>query len=218
MYEEILLKFNVNPDLLLSLKTKITIGQYLRFLLYKENKDLFIELNKSTISRYNSKLLKFLGLTKPSNNVSILKVLLASIGYKKCSACVKIKDYAEFYEDKYEIDGYRSQCVLCTNISCRTKYEFTEESSRARVREWYHNNKDIALEGMRRRTIKVAQATSKWANLEKIKKIYKNCPEGYHVDHIVPLTNSLVCGLHVEYNLQYLTAKENQQKSNKFYV
>ncbi len=60
------------------------------------------------------------------------------------------------------------------------------------------------------------QATPKWANLEKIKEIYRNRPKGYHVDHIVPLTSPKVCGLHVEYNLQYLPARENISKKNKF--
>ena len=36
------------------------------------------------------------------------------------------------------------------------------------------------------------KATPKWANLEKIKEIYLNCPSGYHVDHITPLTNKNV--------------------------
>ena len=60
------------------------------------------------------------------------------------------------------------------------------------------------------------QRTPKWSNLEEIKIIYENCPDGYEVDHIVPLKGKNVCGLHVEHNLQYLTKIENQRKYNKF--
>jgi 5-methylcytosine-specific restriction endonuclease McrA len=77
------------------------------------------------------------------------------------------------------------------------------------------NNRNLltALEA-KRRAIKL-RATPKFANLKKIREIYKNCPKGYHVDHIVPLNNKNVCGLHVEWNLQYLTASANLSKSNK---
>ena len=55
-----------------------------------------------------------------------------------------------------------------------------------------------------------------WANLKKIMEIYVNRPEGYHVDHIIPLRGKTVSGLHVESNLQYLPALENMKKHNKF--
>ena len=62
-----------------------------------------------------------------------------------------------------------------------------------------------------------------WKNIEEIRKIYKNCREMtkqtgilHEVDHIVPLHGKNVCGLHVEYNLQIITSKQNRIKSNKF--
>ncbi len=65
------------------------------------------------------------------------------------------------------------------------------------------------------RRSKLLKATPKWANLDSIKAIYKNCPEGHEVDHIIPLQGKHVSGLHVEYNLQYLTVTENRRKHNK---
>lgn len=49
-----------------------------------------------------------------------------------------------------------------------------------------------------------------------IKQFYLNCPAGFVVDHIIPLTHRLVYGLHVPWNLQYLPVKDNLLKSNKF--
>jgi hypothetical protein len=57
--------------------------------------------------------------------------------------------------------------------------------------------------------------TPKGVNLDEIAYIYENCPEGYEVDHIIPLKGKNVSGLHVPSNLQYLTIEENRKKSNK---
>jgi hypothetical protein len=58
--------------------------------------------------------------------------------------------------------------------------------------------------------------TPAWANRAEIVEVYKNCPVGYQVDHIIPLRGEVVTGLHVAANLQYLPASENRAKSNKF--
>jgi hypothetical protein len=68
----------------------------------------------------------------------------------------------------------------------------------------------------RKRYCKQKSRTPEWSNLLAIKEIYDNCPDGYDVDHIVPLQGELVSGLHVPNNLQYLTRSENSRKRNKF--
>ena len=52
--------------------------------------------------------------------------------------------------------------------------------------------------------------------LNMMRLFYIKCPQGFDVDHIVPLQGRNVSGLHVLSNLQYLTKEENGRKANKF--
>lgn len=56
------------------------------------------------------------------------------------------------------------------------------------------------------------RAYAEGADPELIREFYAKRPEGYEVDHIIPLSKG---GLHHQDNLQYLTAEENRRKSNK---
>ena len=62
---------------------------------------------------------------------------------------------------------------------------------------------------------KIRLATPEWCDKTSLSKFISNCPEGYHVDHIIPLRGKLVWGLNIPENLQYLPAQENISKSNK---
>ena len=65
-------------------------------------------------------------------------------------------------------------------------------------------------------------ATPQWANLTAIVALYREAHRQtretgiqHHVDHIVPLSNGLVCGLHVEHNLRVIPGADNIAKSNR---
>lgn len=67
---------------------------------------------------------------------------------------------------------------------------------------------------------KLYWATPPWfteSMQKEMKEIYETCPEGFNVDHIVPLDSKIVCGLHVPWNLQHMTFKANMTKSNKWW-
>jgi hypothetical protein len=105
-----------------------------------------------------------------------------------------------------------------------------KEKVAAKNKKWYQNNKDKAKNNSatwaksnsHKRSAAFAKyratkmkATPKWVDLKSIETFYKNRPVGYHVDHIVPLQGKNVSGLHVVWNLQYLTISENCSKGNK---
>lgn len=95
--------------------------------------------------------------------------------------------------------------------------ERKKKSKEIKLRHRKENPHIYRASTAKRRAIKL-RATPKWLTSiekEEIKKIYKNCPEGYEVDHIIPLKGKNVCGLHVPWNLQYLTVSENRSKNNK---
>ena len=99
----------------------------------------------------------------------------------------------------------------------RKRYrEDNRDLIRSRQADYRKRNLKKLIADAAARRARQMRATPPWANSDAIKQIYENCPKGQHVDHIVPLKSKLVCGLHVETNLQYLPASLNSQKNNKF--
>lgn len=78
-----------------------------------------------------------------------------------------------------------------------------------------------ASRAMLRITLK-AKATPSWADQDAIERIYakaalltKETGITWHVDHIVPLNSTIVCGMHVDSNLSVIPATENLAKGNR---
>lgn len=135
-------------------------------------------------------------------NSSLYKFILNKWDLRHCPKCDSIKDTIDFYSNTSKIDTISNHCKECSKQARKDTY--AKDPS-----------KEILANNIRKHKMHRYQ-TPNWANLEKIKQIYIDKPKGYHVDHIIPLNGTKVCGLHVENNLQYLTETENLSKSNKF--
>ena len=164
---------------------------------------------------------------------------------KHCWKCDTSKPKVDFGSNKSKPDGLSTECRDCKRQQDREYAARNREAAKERANQWYATNKEYALarnkkyakqwkqlnkdkhcasEGKRRAT--KLKATPSWlteVQYGEILEIYAFAKKQqdktnikHHVDHIVPLQGKTVCGLHVPWNLQVLTASQNCSKSNKF--
>ncbi len=105
-------------------------------------------------------------------------------------------------------------------------YHKTREQQKERMLKYQQANKHIYCANAAKRRAAKKQASPNWLSNEDkwlIKEIYETAAlrtkltkVDWHVDHIVPLKHDSVCGLHVPWNLQVITASENISKHNRF--
>lgn len=97
----------------------------------------------------------------------------------------------------------------------RRRADLKRDEINAKFRLWERANRRRRVAKSTFRKTRVRNATPKWADRKRLYEVYENCPQGMHVDHVVPLVSNRVCGLHVPWNLQYLSAEENLRKGNQ---
>lgn len=150
----------------------------------------------------------------PKKNIDKLNKILSN-GTKTCITCQVEKpltrEFFHFQRDK--ASGFRSKCIECR----RKHHSDNKEEKNKKQRHYYKNvyypqNRSKVLRHNDKRRVERLNSMPDYANEELIERIYKNCPKGYHVDHMVPIAKG---GLHMESNLCYLPAKVNSSKGAK---
>lgn len=147
---------------------------------------------------------------------------------QKCKSCRK----AAYKKTKDVVNAKNRQKRAENPGEALAKESAWREANIERVlsnrRRYKQENKGKRAAAQRKREADKLQATPAWADLQYIEDLYVNCREAeelfgavgfevkFEVDHMVPLRGKTVCGLHVEHNLQILTANENAKKHNTF--
>ncbi len=164
------------------------------------------------------------------------------IKMKICNKCQTTKPFTEFRPHKETKDKLTTYCKPCLREQVRnwikTNKEYinlwqkdyrnkNKQKINASQKKWRNNNKGKKNADNSFRNASQLQRTPKWLTKEQkqeIKQFYVMASELKEVfpwtqcvDHIVPLRGKDVCGLHVPWNLQILSAKENMEKGNRYY-
>lgn len=128
----------------------------------------------------------------------------------------------KYYEkNKEKIAEYRGRedVQQRMKISRRKHYEKNKEKLDSYSKEYAKRNLAWKAAHCAKRRAAKLKATPPWVNLKDIEDVYKEAQYfGLVVDHIVPLQNKRVCGLHTWDNLQLLTREENCKKNNRFEI
>jgi hypothetical protein len=154
-----------------------------------------VHCSKNTVSLTLKKLFPY------KETESILRHILNLDGKAFCPSCENILDISYYYPNSSKYFKHSDYCIEC--------------SKQARINTYNKNpqkeicNNDLRKRGLHRPT---------WQSIEELANFYKGRPTGYHVDHIIPITHPLVCGLHVISNLQYLTKEDNLSKNNTYII
>ena len=131
----------------------------------------------------------------------------------RCKICEKEMNKKYYDENQEDILEQKKQYRQENLEEHREKDRIYSQNNKERKmeysRQWRKDNKDKVRAISAKKRFNKKNQTPEYANFELVKLIYENCPEGYEVDHMIPLAAG---GLHYESNLCYLPASINNSK------
>ena len=197
----------------------------------------YTDVHPTTLSK---KYIIIFGKIDKPVSVSYNIWFLYCYGYKHCKDCKNVLPLLTFNKESHTWDKLHKKCKEC-HREYASYYAFENKHKTIQYyKKWADNNRDKlkeynssyrkqhlaedAARSMLRYTKKL-RATPRWLTTaqraeillfyKQAKLLEKETGIKYHVDHIIPLQGTNVCGLHVPWNLQVLSAKDNLVKSNK---
>ena len=142
----------------------------------------------------------------------------------RAKALAKTKAYQQTPEYKVYIKAYQQtpEYKAKAKVRGKARRQTLEYKARAKVaqqkwRESPEGRRYSAAQSALRKAKKLQRSRLLTeAGKKVITEIHANCPDDWHVDHIVPLQGETVSGLHVPENLQYLPKSVNTMKNNRW--
>ena len=124
------------------------------------------------------------------------------------------KAYAVAHKDK--IQDWQRQYRKENNLELKQYFRNYYLQNKPQRQKYKKENAASYRAYQNKRRARELQAQPDWVDEKQILELYKACPMDQEVDHILPLQGKHVCGLHVPWNLQYLSPAENLSKRNSF--
>jgi hypothetical protein len=142
-----------------------------------------------------------------------------------CKACYAAKNkewtsrHRSYYAARSRKWYWENRTRARTNAKARRIAH--PERMKEYFKNWQKDNMHILLANVAKRKAQKIKATPQWANEFFMSEAYhlarlrtKMMGFVWEVDHIIPLRSKMVCGLHVEHNLQVIPAIQNRLKHN----
>lgn len=159
---------------------------------------------------------------------AVLALQEAMSHHRRCSKCRQTLPLSAFHHDATASSGFTSACKRCRREQFLLYYapraEELREKNRAKMRQC-RPNANAAQALWRARALNAVPA---WYDVDKVREFYRQAHEltkqtgvPHEVDHIVPLCGmdghgtQIVCGLHVQDNLQVITKDHNVEKGDR---